>query len=47
MIFGAFSIRSLNVLQVRLLSLTLREPRISRRLGPLATTRGGEIGFAR
>ena len=46
MIFAAFSIRSLDVPQVRLLSLILRERRISRRPEPLATTRGEKVGLA-
>ncbi len=46
MIFDAFSIHSLNVRRVRLLSLILRERQISWRPEPLATTRGEKVGPA-
>ena len=46
-IFAAFSIRSLNIPQVCLRSLILREHRISRHLGPFATNLGEKVGLIR
>lgn len=45
MTFAVFSILSLNVPEVRLRSLMLRERRITRRLEPLATTEGEKGGL--